>query len=152
MCSKSLQRCSYFPIAIGMQLLGRQQVSPWEEPVPHTGNPQAHSWSQAWGCQDKEGPTGHPKQSPTILFNVRRAFLITATLIQRAAVSQTHSDASGVSSGPKTRQSLPPLPAACLFAWCVVTLSLNLQDFPSQHSHSGCKLRGNSWDSGVSMC
>lgn len=113
---------------------------------------QPTGWSQAWGCQDKEGPTGHPKQSPTIFFNVRRAFLITATIIQRAALSQTHSDASGVSSGPKTRQPLPPLPAARLFAWCVVTLSLNLQDFPSQRSHSGCKLRRNSWDSGVFVC
>ena len=86
--SKSSQRCSHFPTAVGMQVLGRQRVSPWEEPVARIGNPQAHRWSRAWGHQDKEGLNGHPKQSPTILFNARRAFLILAALIQRAALSQ----------------------------------------------------------------
>lgn len=33
-----------------------------------------------------------------------------------------------------------------------VALSLNLQHFLSQHSHSGCKAKGNSWDLGAFMC
>lgn len=45
-----------------------------------------------------------------------------------------------------------PNQAASASPATVVALSLNLQDLLSQHSHSGCKLKGNSWDLGAFMC
>lgn len=79
------------PLPDGCRDAGARQLvgEPMRGACPLRRQPTGTHQSQAWGHQDKEGLIGHPKQPPTILFNVRRAFLIPAVLIQSCSVPNT---------------------------------------------------------------